>query len=172
MDILTTESFLSYYDRIHSRTRRVVLSIPPDDLEWTYADGKFTFGDLVRHIAATKRYMFAENAAGRQCSYPGHGRELADGIDNVIEFFDRMHSESLEIFNAITNETLNQKCSTPTGTKLLLWKWLRAMIEHEVHHRGQIYVYLQMRNHPAPKLFGLTEKELRALSHCDLSPKT
>ena len=56
MEISTIESFLDYYERIRQRTRKVVLLIPPDKLEWTYREGKFTLGDLVRHIAAIERW--------------------------------------------------------------------------------------------------------------------
>jgi uncharacterized damage-inducible protein DinB len=35
------------------------------------------------------------------------------------------------------------------------------MIEHEVHHRGEIYVYLALLGVPRPPLYGVTEPELR-----------
>ena len=43
---------------------RVIETIPPDTIDWTPKVGFFTFGDLIRHIAAIERYMFAENARG------------------------------------------------------------------------------------------------------------
>ncbi len=38
------------------------------------------------------------------------------------------------------------------------------MIEHEIHHRGQIYLYLAMLDVPTPPLYGLTEEEVKARS--------
>ena len=38
------------------------------------------------------------------------------------------------------------------------------MVEHEVHHRGQIYVYLGMLEVKTPPLFGLTSEELIKVS--------
>jgi uncharacterized damage-inducible protein DinB len=38
------------------------------------------------------------------------------------------------------------------------------MIEHEVHHRGQIYLYLAMLEIPTPPLYGLTEEEVKKRS--------
>ena len=38
------------------------------------------------------------------------------------------------------------------------------MVEHEVHHRGQIYTYLGLLDVPTPPLFGLTSEEVRAKS--------
>jgi uncharacterized damage-inducible protein DinB len=38
------------------------------------------------------------------------------------------------------------------------------MVEHEVHHRGQLYLYLGMLGVPTPPLYGLTSEEVKARS--------
>jgi uncharacterized damage-inducible protein DinB len=160
MEITTVRPFLEYYERVRERTMRVVERIPPQHVDWTYREGKFTLGDLVRHLGATERYMFAENARLRKSCYPGHGKELADGCEAVVEFIKEMHAQSLEIFRGLSDEDLLKKCVTPGGAVIAVWKWLRAMVEHEIHHRGQIYLYLSMLDTPAPPLFGLTSEEV------------
>lgn len=164
MQITTASAFLEYFESIRGRTRRVVRCIPPERIEWTHAPGRFTLGDLVRHLAATERWMFAENVAGRPSRYPGHGVELASGYEGVIDYLDRMHAESIPIFASLSEETLRQRCTTPSGVALPTWKWLRAMIEHEVHHRGQIYLMLGMIDVPTPPLYGMTSEEVRSRS--------
>src|SRR5438552_8842054 len=64
MEIRSIGSFLDYWRTIRGRTRRVVTCIPPDQIEWSPHPGKFTFGDLVRHLATIERYMYAETVAG------------------------------------------------------------------------------------------------------------
>ena len=164
MEVIRVASFLDYLDRVHERTRRVVMQIPGAELEWSAAPNKFSFGDLVRHLATIERYMYAETVHGRPSAYPGHGRELADGYDDVVAFLDRMHAESMAIFNALSEADLESKCITPAGTPITVWKWLRAMIEHEVHHRAQIYMMLGLIGVATPPLFGLTSEEVRARS--------
>jgi len=156
-----------YFDQIRFRTRRVAVLVPPEQLEWRPRDGAFSFGDLIRHLAAIERFMFAENAQRNPSRYPGHGRELADGYDHVIAYLDRMHEESMAIFRALTTEDLEAKTNTPAGTPITVWKWLRAMIEHEVHHRAQIYMMLGMIGVATPPMFGLTSEEVRARSVTD-----
>jgi uncharacterized damage-inducible protein DinB len=162
MEITTAESFLQYYDKVHERTRKAVDQIPPERLEWTYREGKFTLGDLVRHLAAINRYMFAEVAMRRPNRYPGHGRELADGYAAVVEYFERMHAETVKIIGAMTEADLKAKCETPAGFPMSAWKWLRSMVEHEIHHRGQIYTYLGMMEVSLPPLYGMTSEQVRA----------
>lgn len=164
MIIPTIDSFLAYVESVRGRTRRVVEVIPPDQLEWAHRAGAFTLGDIVRHLGATERYMFAETARGNSSRYPGHGRDLADGFDAVIAYLDRTHAESLEIYRAMTPEVLAGRCLTPAGTSISTWKWLRAMVEHEIHHRGQLYLMLGILGVPTPPLYGLTEEQLRERS--------
>ena len=164
MEIRDVGAFLSYWERVRGRTNRVIDLIPAERLEWTYQAGKFTLGDLVRHLAGIERYMYAENAQGRPSRYPGHGRELADGVPAVRAYLDRLHVEAMDLFRALTSEDLEKKCVPPGGTPISIGKWLRAMVEHEVHHRGQIYVYLGMLGISTPPLYGLTEEDVRARS--------
>ena len=155
---------LSYIAKAHDRTRRVVVLIPPDEYDWAPKHGWFSLGDLVRHLAAIERWMYAENAAGRPSRYPGHGRDLADGHEATLQYYDRMHAESMAIFSALDDKALERKVTTPAGTPITLWKWLRAMVEHEAHHRGQLYLLLAMRGVATPPIYGLTSEEVRALS--------
>ncbi|MGN6182858.1 MAG: DinB family protein [Thermoanaerobaculia bacterium] len=151
----------AYFDRIRARTMRVVACVPPDRVDWTYREGKFTFGDLMRHLGASERWMFAENAALRPSRYPGHGRELADGYDAIVAYMKRMHAESMEIF---ANADLDAPTMTPGGAELAVGKWMRAMIEHECHHRGQLYLYCGMLGIETPPIFGLTEEQVKERS--------
>jgi len=164
MEITRVGPFLDYLDRVHERTRRAVTQIPPADLEWSPVPGKFSFGDLVRHLATIERYMYAETVHGRRSAYPGHGRELADGFDATIGYYDQLHNQSRDLFAQLTDARLAEKCRTPAETPISVGKWLRAMIEHEAHHRGQLYLMLGMRGVSTPPLYGLTSEEVRARS--------
>ncbi len=164
MELSNSASFVDYWTKIRGRTRRVIDCVPEDRFDWTHADGAWTFADLVRHLASIERWMFAENARCRPSRYPGRGRELADGPAEVIAYMNRLHAESLGIFSALSPEDLTARCETPGGINITVWKWLRAMVEHEVHHRGQIYLMLGVLGVEAPPLYGLTEEEVEARS--------
>lgn len=161
MEIRNTREFLDYWEKVRQRTLKVIACIPPVKFDWSYREGKFSFADIIRHLAAIERYMYAENVQRKPSCYPGHGRELADGPENVLAFFAGKHQESMDIFSRLTESDLNEKCLTPAGTPITVWKWLRAMVEHEVHHRAQIYVYLGMLGIATPPLYGLTSEEVR-----------
>ena len=62
MPIPDAADFTEQFEKVRGRTLRVARSIPRDKMEWTFREGRFTFGDILRHLAATERYMWAENA--------------------------------------------------------------------------------------------------------------
>jgi uncharacterized damage-inducible protein DinB len=162
--IQTIDGFLEYFKKVHQRTTQVAQCIPPDKLEWTFREGKFTLGDLVRHIVATERYIFAETIQGWPSRYPGCGRDLADGYTAVMTFRDTLHTQTAEIVTQLGDEKLMGKCATPDGAKITVWKWLRLMLQHEIHHRDQIYFYLAILGVTTPPLYGLTSEEVRRRS--------
>ena len=160
MEIKTINPFLEYYEKIRARTKTAIAQVPADKINWTYLEGKFTFADLIRHLAAIERFMYAENVKLKPSRYPGHGKELADGYQNILAYMDQMHQESMQIFTSLSDQDLQKKCTTPGGIEITVWKWLRAMIEHEIHHRGQIFTYLSMLEMKTAPVFGLTSEEV------------
>jgi hypothetical protein len=86
MEITNIDSFLPYLKSIHERTMRVARVIPSDKLEWTYAPGKFTLGDLLRHIAAIERYLGGDRA----------GQTQSRGFEKEIRHPGRVADQHLE----------------------------------------------------------------------------
>ncbi len=157
-------SFIDYWKNARRRTLRVLDVLAPSDLEWSHAPGAFTFGDLFRHLAGIERFMYAENVRQRPSLYPGHAETLASGLDAVRGYVGRCHDEAVAVFAGLSEADLLGKCATPAGTPITIWKWLRAMTEHEAHHRGQLYLMATMRGYRVTPLFGLTEEEVAARS--------
>lgn len=164
MEFRTIEPFISYFESVRRRTRTVAASIPEGVLEWRSAEGRFSPGDLVRHLAGAERWMWAENACLRPSRYPGHGVELAEGRAAVLDYMDRLHAETLEILGALSPDDLETRCTTVGGADMRVWKWLRLMVEHEIHHRGQLYEVLAQAGVETPSLYGLTEAQVRERS--------
>jgi uncharacterized damage-inducible protein DinB len=162
MEIQTVQPFLQYFGNVRGRTMRVARCVPGDKVDWSYAHGKFTVGDLLRHIAVAERYLFAENIQGRASRYISHGKELAESLEDILALMDCLHAESMTIFGQLTDDDLQTKRRNVVGIEMTVWKWLRAMTEHEIHHRGQLYLYLGILGVPTPPLYGLTSEEVRA----------
>jgi uncharacterized damage-inducible protein DinB len=73
------------------------------------------------------------------------------------------HEESLQIFSSLSDEDLQEKCYTPTGHAIRKGKWLELLAEHEIHHRAQIYLYLNLLDVTTPPMYGLTAEKVAKL---------
>jgi uncharacterized damage-inducible protein DinB len=160
MDVNTFHDFLDYYDKVRARTKLIISKIPKEHINYTYREGKFTLADLIRHLACIELYMYAENAQARPSKYKGCGPEYGVTYDEVVYFLDSTHAEGMEVFYSLTEEQINSKCLTPGNSAITVWKWLRLMAEHEIHHRGQIYLYLSILGVEVPALYGLTSEQV------------
>jgi uncharacterized damage-inducible protein DinB len=154
-------SFVSYYESVHRRTARLVPLLPPAQIEWRPHPTAFSFGDMLRHLGGINRWMWAETVAGRPSRYPGHGTELASGFEATRDYFARCQTEAMSIFGTLSEEDYRRPVTTPAGVALAASKWLRAMVEHEAHHRGQLYMMLRMIGVETPPVFGLTSEQVR-----------
>lgn len=164
MEIPSLDPFLDYWRSIHGRTRRVIELIPAEHFETPDRDGAWSLGDLTRHLALLERWMFVETIHGRPSRYRGCSRKHAEGREATLALYDALHEASRALVASLGDAGLRRRCTTPGGATLSVWKWLRAMIEHESHHRGQIYLRLGQLGVATPPLFGLTAEEVAARS--------
>lgn len=165
MEIRSVKEFIKYLERTHTITSRVIDVIPPGKIDWQYMPGKFTLGDMVRHIAAIERFVFMEVIRGNKPAYKGCGRELADGYENTISYYREMHQQSLHILSHLTDSDLEKKIKTLDGRETTAANFLRALIVHEVHHRGALCIYLNLLGVATPPVIGLSEQQVIELSN-------
>lgn len=164
MEVKSISNFITYYEKTRDITTRVINVIPPDKLDWAYLPGKFTLADLVRHIAAIERNVFMESIQGNKPCYTGCGKNLADGYDNIINYYNEMHRQSIEILNSLGDHDLLRNIKTLDGKDITIGNFLRALIVHEIHHRGAMCIYLNLLNIETPPIIGLKEEQVIQLS--------
>jgi uncharacterized damage-inducible protein DinB len=154
------DSFLSVYKRTREITNRVIAVIPPDKMDWSYMPGKFTIGDLIRHIAAIERTVFVEVLLGNPPSYKGCGKELADGFDNILHYFNQTHEQSIKIIESLRDMDTTKKIKSLDGKEVELDSFLRALITHEIHHRAALCIYLNLLGKRTPPILGFSEEQV------------
>ena len=84
--------------------------------------GQVYFGRSVAASGGSGTIYVGGKRARGPARYTTHGKELADGYDNVMAFVERLHAESMEIFGRLTDEDLQKKCKTPDDAPITTWK--------------------------------------------------
>ncbi len=164
MEITKIETFLVYLEKTRAATLKVIEVIPPAKLDWSYMPNKFTIADLVRHIAAIERTVFAEVAIGNKPNYKGCRKDVVDGYENIVRYFNEMHSQTIEILKSISDDSLKRKIKSLNGNTIELGNFLRALVLHEIHHRAALVIYLNLLGIETPPIIGLMEEQVIQLS--------
>jgi uncharacterized damage-inducible protein DinB len=95
--------------------------------------------------------------------YPGHATSLAGTKEELVALEQQIHSECQEKFLRLPDETLTQKRNTLQGYPVDVWRLFHTMTEHEIHHRGELTVYLQLCNVQPPQIFGNRVEEIPSI---------
>lgn len=162
---MRAKGFLEYWARVRQRTEAVVARIPADRVDWSPGGGAMTFGDVVRHLALTERWLFVEVACGRASRYVSHDAGWAVSWREVRALLASLHGESQGLVSRFEAADWDRRVVTPGGTPIAARKWLRAMCEHEAHHRGQLYLMLRLCGISTPPIFGMTSEEVGRRAH-------
>lgn len=161
---LDIETILDYYSKLKKRTLKIIECIPEKRLSYQLTEGKFSIGDLARHIALIERDLYLPCMENKPPVYSGCGTEHAESKPQITVLFENIAASFQEILRLKDDQYLIQKCKVPGG-EMRRWKWLRLMYEHEIHHRGQIYLMLSHLGVKVPNIFNLSSEELIQLTN-------
>ncbi len=162
--IHSIENFIRYSDGIHQRTLNFARAIPPDKIDWSPQEGELSYGDILRHLAAIEKITVSAVVDGQWESYPGHGRNLAGSLDEVVDYIKTIHAGAMDRLRTLPDAELHQPRPSITGRPLKAWRLLMAVVEHEIHHRSQIACYLTFMGIDAPQIYGLEVDDVIVMS--------
>ncbi|MEL7003330.1 MAG: DinB family protein [Bacteroidota bacterium] len=125
---------------------------------------QFSVGDLARHIPLIELKFYLPIIKGESPSYAGCDSSLAPDTKTILELYKEAENEMTKVFTNEPDAVLNERIKIPNGD-ISLRKWLRLIVEHEIHHRGQIYQLLSAQGVDVPNIFGLSSEDLIDISN-------
>jgi uncharacterized damage-inducible protein DinB len=155
--------FTRYFDSIRRRTVNYINTVPPDRIDWAPQAGEMTCGGLVRHLAAGEQMFVGVVVSGRWL-HTAHDAEGPDRLDAALADLQATHDAALAALRALPDSTLMEQRPTLNGPPTKAWRLLMAMVEHEIHHRSQLAMYLSLMGVPPPHIYGLGVEDVIALA--------
>lgn len=154
--------FIAYFESIRRRTMTYIRTIPEDHLDWAPKAAEFTCSDLVGHIAAAEQ-MYVGVVMEGHWHYPGHTRVPHTTLKTLIAEIEDRHTQAMQRLQQLPDSALMQTRPTLVeGSSIKVWRWLMAMVEHEIHHRSQLAVYLTLMGVTPPHIYGMGVEEVIA----------
>jgi uncharacterized damage-inducible protein DinB len=148
-----------------SATRKALERVPEGKLAWKPHEKSMTLGQLVSHMVeipgwAGVTIQLSEFTMDPETYKPWMANTRAE----LLAKFDSNVTEAQKAMEGVTNEHLMQPWAFIMGGEKVFEMprvvVLRNMIlNHAVHHRGQLSVYLRLLNIPVPATYGPSADE-------------
>jgi uncharacterized damage-inducible protein DinB len=139
------------WKRIHHQTLRLMELAPDDKYDWKPHETSMTLGALLNHFPQAESGLIEAVMTG---VFPRDFTNY-ETTHELIAAFKDSHEKAVAKIKSIPDEAWDEQVS-PFGPDRSFPRLdlLSINLEHEIHHRGQLYVYLRMLDCPVPELFG------------------
>ena len=159
IDVLLPE-----YDRETDTTRRLLESIPDSTLDWKPHDTSMSLGELASHLVELPRWVdHVMTRDGFDLTSDGDQTEVGRPASNSTEQLVTRFDDSVARARTRLVDTIDGSLSAPwtlSRGKQELFRLPKIgvlryfVLNHLVHHRGQLTVYLRIQGVPIPAIYG------------------
>lgn len=161
-DILLME-----FDQEMCNTQQVLERVPADKLDWRPHPKSGTMGWLAAHLANLPAWVtytltrdeidLADPEMHRQTDVPA-------SVQAIMDIFGDNVAAARDALDAASDDALMEPWTLRMGDKVIFTiprrSVLRVMVlNHTIHHRAQLEVYLRMNDIPLPPIYGPTADE-------------
>jgi len=163
-DMRIKDGLLAEFDHEVGTTKKLLARLPEHELVWKPHERSMTLGGLGTHLGNIPGWA---NALLNQSEF-----DLADAPPNA-----EAHASAGAILGAFTDATAHARGWMDKTDEEYLAPWTLKrgghivftmprvaafrtfIINHMIHHRGQLSVYLRMHNVPVPSIYGPSADE-------------
>ncbi len=159
---------LPEFDHEMANTRRVLERVPEDRLTFKPHPKSFDLRALATHVAQIPEWgvetLTKESFDVAPPGAPPYQPPQYNTRQEILDHFDAAVKKTRTIIEGISDESLMQSWSLLQGGNVLFTMprgaVLRSMImNHLIHHRAQLTVYLRMNDVPVPAIYGPSADE-------------
>ncbi len=145
--------------------REVLSRVPADKFHWTPHDKSMPFGKLAAHIAEmvswtgpTLQHPELDFAKMDYKPFEPHTNE------SLLEYFDKNLAEAVDVLRNTTDEQFMEPWTLRNGEQIYFTMpkvvAMRSFVmNHIIHHRGQLSVYLRLNDISVPSIYGPSADE-------------
>jgi uncharacterized damage-inducible protein DinB len=143
-------------------TRRLIERVPSEKAEWKPHPKSVSIAHLALLVAGMPGWIVnaireTELDLAKGAGYSNQKTEA------LVAMFDRNVADAKEALASVTERDLDVIWSLKMGDKVLFSaprrEVVRQHLNHLIHHRGQLSVYLRLVDVPVPSIYGPTADE-------------
>ena len=153
------ELLLPEFDEEMAGTRRMLERVPEASLTWKPHEKSMTLGRLASHVADLPMRCVSIITTDTFVRPTDFKPFLAGSTQELLEHFDAASGAARQALPTLREDQLPAMWTIKFGERTInsLPRALalrRVFIDHLVHHRGQLSVYLRLLDVPVPGMYG------------------
>ena len=163
-----SDALLPEFDQEMANTRRTLERVPEDKLDWRPHEKSTTLGGLTTHLSNLPSWAsFALDRDALDIAPVGEPPLRLEQIKTVgeaLEMFDKNVAAARAAIAGASDEQLQQTWTLLHGGRTVFALPRAAVLRtvvmnHIIHHRAQLGVYLRLNDVPVPSLYGPSADE-------------
>jgi len=162
----TAQTIALDFDDETKNTRRLLERVPLDDAHRAYRphEKSMPLDRLATHIAELPSWpkMVLESEVFEL--QPGFKPRIAATTEELLQIFDESVKAGRAALDAATEEDMKKDWSFRFGDRIAFTsvrtKVVRSFVNHLVHHRAQLGVYLRLNDIAVPGMYGPSADEM------------
>lgn len=157
-----SDTLLPEFDQEMATTRRLLERVPGDKAAWKPHQKSFSMGHLAQLVAWMPGWI-TQTLKGTEINLAGSSPYSLESTETLVAMFDKNVQEAHEAIAATKDSDLGVTWSLKRGDEILFTAprgvVVRQHVNHLIHHRGQLSVYLRLVDVPLPSIYGPTADE-------------
>lgn len=163
-----SQSLLPEFDMEMANTRKTLERVPDGKFDWKPHAKSGTFSWLANHVSNLPNWATITVNTDSLDIAPKDGSTMsftpATNAKELVAAFDKNAAEARAAIEGASNEQLMKNWSLLKGGETILTMPKVAVLRgfvmnHLIHHRGQLTVYLRLNDIPVPAIYGPSADE-------------
>lgn len=146
-------------------TRKTLERVPESKMDWRPHPKSFTMSRLASHLAEVSSWI-PTILSKTELDFAAEKYEplALIKVQEMLSLFDTSHAKALEAMKGVSDEQLLQNWTLRAGETVYFTMprigVLRGMVlNHAIHHRAQLGLYLRLNDVPVPSVYGPSADE-------------
>ena len=156
------ETLLPEFDQEMATTRKLLERVPSDKGKWKPHEKSFSLGHLAQLVAWMPGWI-TNTLREKELNLAKGGGYSYETTEDLVKMFDRNVTEARKAIASSKDKDFDVPWSLKHGDRVIFTQprgpVVRTHINHLIHHRGQLTVYLRLVDVPLPSIYGPTADE-------------
>jgi uncharacterized damage-inducible protein DinB len=158
-----TAAFLTEFENEAKTTRKVLERVPADKLSWKPHPKSMSLGELALHVAASPA-VISGWCCEDETNFTGEKMPEPTSTNDILSAHDKGVATVKESLTKVGDEGMKSMWTAKAGGATLMAMPKAALVRaivlnHWIHHRGQLSVYLRLLDVPVPSIYGPSADE-------------